>query len=36
MNMCVILDVCNISYQDLMTQEVYFDIRAHKLSFEVS
>jgi hypothetical protein len=27
MNMCVILHVCNINYQDLMTQEFYADIK---------
>jgi len=27
MNMCVILDICKISYQDLITQEFYVDIK---------
>lgn len=27
MNMCVVLDICNISYQDLIIQEFYVDIR---------
>jgi hypothetical protein len=27
MNVCVILDNFNISYQDLMTQEFYADIK---------
>jgi len=27
MNMCVMLDICEISYQDLITQEFYVDIK---------